>query len=75
MEVGVSWLEERQGVSRLGASIGVGFVLFMIGAGYIFSTSYIDFADFVTGQLMLPIGGILVCIFAGWVLSLSLIHI
>ena len=69
MEVGVSWLEERQGVSRLGASIGVGFVLFMIGAGYIFSTSYIDFADFVTGQLMLPIGGILVCIFAGWVLS------
>lgn len=69
MEVGVSWLEERQGVSRFGASVGVGFVLFMIGAGYIYSTSYIDFADFVTGQLMLPIGGILVCFFAGWVLS------
>lgn len=69
MEVGISWLEERQGVTRLGASIGVGFVLFMIGAGYIYSTAYIDFADFVTGQLMLPLGGILVCFFAGWVLS------
>ena len=69
MEVGVSWLEEREGVTRLGASIGVGFVLFMIGAGYIYSTSYIDFADFVTGQLMLPLGGILVCFFAGRVLS------
>lgn len=69
MEVGVSWLEEREGVTRTGASIGVGFVLFMIGAGYIYSSDYIDFADFVTGQLMLPIGGILVCVFAGWVLS------
>jgi len=69
MEVGVSWLEEREGVTRTGASIGVGFVLFMIGAGYIYSTSYIDFADFVTGQLMLPLGGILVCFFAGRVLS------
>lgn len=69
MEVGVSWLEERQGVTRWGASLGVGFVLFMIGAGYIYSTEFIDFVDFVTGSLMLPLGGLLVAIFAGWVLS------
>jgi len=69
MEVGISWLEEREGVSRTGASIGVGFILFMIGAGYIYNDSYIDFTDFVTGQIMLPLGGILVCIFAGWALS------
>ena len=31
MEVGVSWLEERQGVTRFGAAFGVGFVLWMIG--------------------------------------------
>jgi len=41
----------------------------MIGAGYIYNDSYIDFTDFVTGQIMLPLGGILVCIFAGWALS------
>lgn len=68
MEVGVSWLEEQEGVTRLGASLGVGFVLFMIGAGYIYNDGLIDFTDFVTGQIMLPLGGILVCLFAGWVL-------
>lgn len=74
MEVGVSWLEEREGVTRLGASIGVGFVLFMIGAGYIYNDSYIDFADFITGKVMLPLGGLLVCIFSGWVLSRNMME-
>lgn len=69
MEVGVSWLEERQGVTRPGAAIGVGFVLFMIGAGYVYSADYIDFADFITGNIMLPLGGLLVAVFGGWVLS------
>ncbi len=69
MEVGVSWLEERQGVTRSGAALGVGFVLFMIGAGYVYSGDYIDFADFITGNIMLPLGGLLVAVFAGWVLS------
>ncbi|MEM6534901.1 MAG: sodium-dependent transporter [Pseudomonadota bacterium] len=69
MEVGVSWLEERHGVNRPGAAMGVGFVLFMIGAGYVYSADYIDFADFMTGNLMLPLGGLLVAIFAGWKLS------
>ncbi|MFN7181007.1 sodium-dependent transporter, partial [Hyphomonas sp.] len=35
LEVGVSWLEEREGVTRLGAAAGIGFVLFMIGAAYV----------------------------------------
>lgn len=78
MEVGVSWLEERQGVTRFGAALGVGFVLFMIGAGYIFSTNYtgndltteyLDFVDFMTEGLLLPLGGLLVAVFAGWILS------
>ena len=69
MEVGVSWLEERQGITRPGAAIGVGFVLFMIGMGYVYSDEFIDFADNVTGKVMLPLGGLLVCVFSGWVLS------
>ncbi|MEL7130474.1 MAG: sodium-dependent transporter, partial [Pseudomonadota bacterium] len=40
MEVGVSWLEERQGVNRWGAAMGVGFVLFMIGMGYVYSADF-----------------------------------
>ncbi len=69
MEVGVSWLEERQGVTRLGAACGVGFVLFMVGAAYVFSLDYLDFMDFMTEGLLLPLGGLLAAIFAGWILS------
>ena len=69
MEVGVSWLEERQGVNRWGAALGVGFVLFMIGAGYVYSADYIDFADMVTGTIMLPLCGLLVAVYSGWILS------
>lgn len=69
MEVSVSWLEERQGVTRLGAACGVGFVLFMVGAAYVFSLDYLDFMDFMTEGLLLPLGGLLAAIFAGWILS------
>ncbi len=73
MEVGVSWLEERQGVTRFGAAMGVGFVLWMIGAAYVFSLEYLDFVDFMTEGLLLPLGGLLVSIFAGWIISRNML--
>ncbi|RMF10278.1 MAG: sodium-dependent transporter, partial [Alphaproteobacteria bacterium] len=69
MEVSVSWLEERQGVTRFGAALGVGFMLWLVGAAYVFSLEYLDFMDFVTGNVLLPLGGFLTAVFAGWVLS------
>ena len=69
MEVSVSWLEERQGVTRFGASLGIGFSMFMIGAAYVFSLEYLDFMDFMTEGLLLPLGGLLTATFAGWILS------
>lgn len=93
LEVGVSWLEERHGVHRMGAAMGLGFLLLMIGAGYVFSTNpvyetsfdvatgertdtlvnlstaYLDFMDNMTEGLLLPLGGLLTAVFAGWVLS------
>ena len=73
MEVGVSWLEERQGVTRFGAALGVGFVLWMIGAAYVFSLEYLDFVDFMTEGLLLPLGGLLVAVFSGWIVSRNML--
>ncbi|MEO1474812.1 MAG: sodium-dependent transporter [Pseudomonadota bacterium] len=69
MEVGVSWLEDRNGIGRPRAAMIVGGLLFAIGALYMFDGALIDIVDFITGQLMLPLGGILVSVFAGWALS------
>ena len=69
MEVAVSWLDERTGVTRWGAALGVGFAVFVIGAGYVYSREYIGFVDFVASSLLMPIGGFLMAIFAGWVIE------
>lgn len=67
MEVGIAWLEERHGVTRLGATIGVGFVLWVFGAGTVYSSQYLDFVDFISGSVLLPVAAFLICIFAGYV--------
>ncbi len=69
MEVAVSWLDERTGVTRWGAALGVGFTVFVIGAGYVYSREYIAFVDFVASSLLMPLGGFLIAVFAGWVIE------
>lgn len=69
MEVGVSWLEDRGNLGRPKAAMITGAALFILGSAYVFNGALIDVVDFLTGQIMLPLGGILVCFFAGWVLS------
>jgi len=69
LEVAVSWLDERTGVTRWGAALGVGFAVFVIGAGYVYSREYIGFVDFVASSLLMPLGGFLIAIFAGWVIE------
>jgi neurotransmitter:Na+ symporter, NSS family len=69
MEVAVSWLDERTGVTRWGAAMGVGFAVFVIGGGYVFSRDYIAFVDFIAASVMMPLGGLLIAIFAGWVIE------
>jgi len=74
MEVAVSWLDERTGVTRWAAALGVGFTVFVIGAGYVYSREYIGFVDFVASSLLMPLGGLLIAIFAGWIIEKKLMQ-
>ena len=65
-EVGVSWAEEWPGINRVMASFGLGSILFVTGLGYLFYGQWIDHIDLITGNVLLPLGGILIAIFAGW---------
>lgn len=67
-EVGVSWLEDQPAIGRTKGAIGLGFVMFAMAVGYVYRGEFIDHVDFVTGNLMLPLGGLLISLFAGWVL-------
>ncbi|MCL4155850.1 UNVERIFIED_CONTAM: hypothetical protein GTU68_020411 [Idotea baltica] len=70
-EVGVSWLEDRPEISRAHGAIALGLLMFFAGVGYVYYGAWIDHIDFITGSILLPLGGILVALFAGWVLTKS----
>ncbi len=80
IEPTVAWLYENRGMSRESASLWSGLACWLVGLGTIQSfsdplhwrigdKSLFEWLDFVTAELMLPIGGILIAVFAGWVLS------
>lgn len=66
-EVGVSWLEDQRGIGRLKGAIGLGVVMILAATAYIFNGDLIDQASFISGDVLLPLGGVLIGIFAGWI--------
>ena len=80
-EVVTAYLNERFTISRnCAAMLVTGFcvitgILSSLSLGAwdakFFSLSFFDLLDFVTAKLMLPLGGLLVCLFVGWYLKRS----
>jgi len=78
-EVTTAFVQEEMHTTRRRAATGVTVVCAIIGAVCSLSLGkwdfiqlagrpLFDFLDFFTGQLMLPVGGFLTCLFVGWYL-------
>jgi neurotransmitter:Na+ symporter, NSS family len=78
MEVPVAYLHQRFSFSRLKATALTVILLALIGstaalsnslmAGFkLFGMTMFDLYDFITSNLLMPIGGLFICIFVGWV--------
>jgi NSS family neurotransmitter:Na+ symporter len=76
----VTWLIETFGISRIKASLYSGVATWLFGLGTVwsfnwwaeltfFGLTFFDLLDFVTSNLMLPLGGILIALFAGWLMK------
>jgi len=76
-EIGTAFAHEEFGLSRNRAAWCVTVVCSLIAVlcslsvgGHEglqwFGRSMLDFCDFLTGQILLPLGGLLTCIFVGW---------
>ncbi len=77
IEPAVAWLVERRGLTRTKASVVCGVFTWLVGLGTVFSfniwQSYtlfgktvFDMLDFLTSNIMLPLGGLFIAIFVGW---------
>lgn len=81
VEPGVAWLVETKKFSRFGASVALGAFAWTLGLGtvlsfndwsgpeyQIFDMNVFQFIDAVTSNIMLPLGGMLIALFVGWVM-------
>lgn len=77
IEPAVAWLVENHGMTRVHAAVLAGVVTWFIGLGTLFSfnlwsditwggRTFFDLLDFLTANLMLPVGGLLIAVFAAW---------
>ncbi len=79
LEVVVAYFIDEKGWSRVKATLGVGGLIYLAGIlctinDFTFhfqgkERNFYDLFDFVTTNYMLPIGGLIVSLFVGWVLK------
>ena len=80
-EPAVAWLVEKLKVRRATGAIIIGGLAWFIGLGSAFSfniwsdvtvlpgRTFFDTMDFISNNVILPLGGILIALFAGWALD------
>jgi NSS family neurotransmitter:Na+ symporter len=82
LEPMVAWLVENQGFSRPRAAALAGAVVWLLGIACLlslnvwseitlFGKGFLDLFDYLTANILLPLGGVLIAIFAGWVMRRS----
>jgi len=80
IEPAVAWLVENHGFSRVAASVWSGIATWLLGLGTILSFSswsgfklfdrtFFDLLDFITANIMLPLGGLFIALFVGWAMA------
>lgn len=87
IEPGVAWLVESKNYSRAFATTLLGGAAWFVGIFVLLSFNTLadwtpvfllkktpfDFLDFLTSQLMLPLGGLFIAIFVGWKMSKAIV--
>jgi NSS family neurotransmitter:Na+ symporter len=79
MEPAVAWIVEHYNRTRAQATVIIGVLIWAIGFGTVLSFNVLadktflagtvfDNIDYLTSNIMLPLGGLLITIFAGWVM-------
>ena len=86
LEPCVAWLMEAKNIGRARANIVIAGTAWVLGLGSVFSFNiwadykvagfnFFDFLDFLTANIMLPISGLLITLFVGYVLRKDVINV
>jgi NSS family neurotransmitter:Na+ symporter len=83
VEPGVAWMVEKFGIKRLPACTILGSIVWVLGIACLgsfnvisdyklFGMNFFDLMDFATANIMLPLGGLFIALFAGWQVKKSI---
>ena len=74
LQVIVAFGEEHTDFGRVGSTLFFGGIIFLFGVAAAMSGDFFDLLDTVSGKFLLPLGGLLVALFAGWIVSRALMR-
>ena len=74
LQVIVSFGEEHTDFGRVGSALFFGAIIYMFGVAAAYSGDFFDVLDLVSGRILLPLGGLLIALFTGWVVSKALMQ-
>ena len=87
VEPAVAWLTEKTRFSRASVTLGYCVLVWCVGMGSVLSfnewsgeefqlagMTFFEWMDFLTANITLPVGGLLISIFAGWIVQRSIIY-
>ena len=80
IEPAVAYMVESKGFGRITANLLLGFVAWVVGLGSVLSFNewadtrvagftFFEFMDFLTSSVMLPLTGLFIAIFVGWLMK------
>ena len=83
VEPALAWIIERTSLSRTVGTVILCAAVWAVGLGTVFTFSkdftftlfgknFFDLLDYFTSNILLPVGGLLIAIFAGWVINRSI---
>jgi NSS family neurotransmitter:Na+ symporter len=74
LQVIVAFGEEHTDFGRVGSTLFFGGIIFLFGVAAAMSGDFFDLLDTVSGKFLLPLGGLLVALFTGWIVSRALMR-
>jgi len=74
LQVIVAFGEEHTDFGRVGSALFFGAIIFLFGVAAAMSGDFFNLLDTVSGKFLLPLGGLLIALFTGWVVSKALMQ-
>lgn len=74
LQVIVAFGEEHTDFGRVGSALFFGAIIFLFGIAAAMSGDFFNLLDVVSGKFLLPMGGLLIALFTGWVVSKALMR-